>query len=68
MSASSPGVFLGAELATDRVRNNIQRLLDKVACGELGVLIDRSFPMAEASSAHAYIESRQAVGRVLLIP
>jgi NADPH2:quinone reductase len=64
MSAFSPGVFLGAELATDRVRNNIQRL----ACSELGVLIDRSFPLAVASSAHAYIESRQAVGRVLLIP
>jgi NADPH:quinone reductase len=68
MSASSPGVFLDAELATDRVRNNIQRQLDKVACGELGILIDRSFPLAEASSAHAYIEIRQTVRRVLLIP
>ena len=41
MSAFSPGVFLAAELATDRVRNNIRRLLDQVACGELGVLNDR---------------------------
>jgi NADPH2:quinone reductase len=32
------------------------------------VLIDREFPLSEAAAAHAYIESRQAVGRVLLIP
>ncbi|HEY5335944.1 MAG TPA: zinc-binding dehydrogenase, partial [Mycobacteriales bacterium] len=32
------------------------------------VVLDRSFPLAEAAEAHAYIESRAAVGRVLLIP
>jgi NADPH2:quinone reductase len=62
------GVFLGAEMATDRVRANIQRLIDEAARGELKVVIDRTFPLSEAAAAHAYIESRQAVGRVLLIP
>lgn len=62
------GVFLGAEIATDRVHNNIQKLIDEVARGELKVLIDKTFPLSEAAAAHAYIESRQAVGRVLLIP
>jgi NADPH:quinone reductase len=62
------GVFLGAEIGTDRVHNMIQRLVDECAHGELKVVIDRTFPLKEAAAAHAYIESRQAVGRVLLIP
>ena len=36
--------------------------------GELRVVIDRVYPLAEAAAAHAYIESRQAFGRVLLVP
>jgi NADPH2:quinone reductase len=62
------GVFLGAEIGTDRVHDNIQRLIDEAARGELKVLIDRTFPLSEAAEAHAYIESRSAVGRVVLIP
>lgn len=65
---SLTGVFLGAEIMTDRVHDMIQDLIEKAARGELEVVIDRTFPLAEAAAAHAYIESRQAVGRVLLIP
>jgi NADPH2:quinone reductase len=65
---SLTGVFLGAEIATDRAHNMIQQLIDDVAKGDLKVLIDKTFPLSEAAAAHAYIESRQAVGRVLLIP
>ena len=65
---SLTGVFLGAEIATDRVHDNIQRLIGEVAAGRLTALIDKTFPLSEAAAAHAYIESRQAVGRVLLIP
>ncbi len=65
---SLSGVFLGAEIATDRVYNNIQRLIDEAARGELQVVIDKTFVLSSAAEAHAYIESRQAVGRVLLIP
>ena len=65
---SLTGVFLGAEIGTDRAHNMIQRLIDEAARGELKVVIDRTFPLSEAGAAHAYIESRQAVGRVLLIP
>ncbi len=62
------GVFLGAEIATARVRALIDSHLAAAAAGELEVLIDRRFPLAKAADAHAYIESRQAVGRVVLIP
>lgn len=65
---SLTGVFLGAEIAGDRVHNMIQRLIDEAARGELKVVIDRTFALKDAAAAHAYIESRQAVGRVLLIP
>ena len=44
------------------------RLIGEVASGRLTALIDKTFPLSEAAAAHAYIESRQAVGRVLLIP
>jgi NADPH2:quinone reductase len=65
---SLTGVFLGAEIATDRVHDMIQHLVDDVASGRLKAVIDRTFPLKEAGAAHAYIESRKAVGRVLLIP
>ena len=62
------GVFLGAELfAGDRARNNIARLLGLVADGELKVVIDRTFPLAEAAAAHAHMEDRKAFGRVVLV-
>jgi NADPH:quinone reductase len=62
------GVFLGAEIITDRAREMIARHLADVAAGRLRVVVDRTFPLAEAADAHAYIESRQAFGRVVLIP
>jgi NADPH2:quinone reductase len=40
--------------------------LERVARGELRVVIDRSFPLAEAAQAHAYIEGRNAFGRVVM--
>jgi NADPH2:quinone reductase len=65
---SLTGVFLGAEIATDRARQMIAGLVDDVAAGRLQVLVDRRFPLSEAAVAHAFIESRQAVGRVVLTP
>jgi NADPH2:quinone reductase len=67
---SLTGVFFGAELMlhTARVKPMVQRHLEAVAKGELTIVIDRSYPLAEAAAAHAYIESRQAFGRVLLVP
>ncbi|MCI0832351.1 MAG: zinc-binding dehydrogenase, partial [Chloroflexi bacterium] len=41
---------------------------EDIAKGEIKVVIDREFPLSEANAAHAYIESRQAFGRVLLMP
>jgi NADPH:quinone reductase len=65
---SLSGVFLGAEIATERVRSMIARHISDVAGGELRVVVDRVFPLSEAAAAHAYIESRRAFGRVVLVP
>jgi NADPH:quinone reductase len=63
------GYFLGAELLLfPRAYPMIARLLEDIARGDLRVVVDRTFPLAEAGEAHAYIESRQSFGRVLLVP
>jgi NADPH2:quinone reductase len=69
-NATLTGVFLGAEMMMmpERVGPLVARLLEQVASGELRVAIDRTFPLADVAAAHRYIESRQAFGRVLLIP
>jgi NADPH2:quinone reductase len=64
------GVFLGGAMVTEyaRIHPMIGEMLERVAKGELKVEIDRTFPLAEAAAAHEYIESRKAVGRVVLTP
>jgi NADPH2:quinone reductase len=67
---SLTGVFLGAEAFFQRARvyPMIERHLRDVAAGALRVVIDRRFPLAEAAAAHAYVESRAAFGRVVMLP
>jgi len=64
------GVYLGGALLAEypRVHPTISGLIERVASGELHVEIDRSFPLAEAAAAHAYLESRKAFGRVTMTP
>ena len=65
---SLTGVFLGAEITTKRAYTMIAGLLDDVVEGRLHVVVDRTYPLSEAAAAHAFIESRQAFGRVVLVP
>jgi NADPH2:quinone reductase len=65
---SLTGVFLGAEMQTERAQDMIAGHLDAVAKGDLRVVVDRTFPLADATAAHAFIESRHAFGRVVLVP
>jgi NADPH2:quinone reductase len=62
--------FQGAELRFngERARANVQRLIEEVGRGELQVVIDRTYALSEAAEAHAFIESRKAFGRVVLVP
>ena len=58
--------------ARDRMLRGVNTLANavKVTLGPRGrkVVIDKTFALKDAAEAHRYIESRQAVGRVLLIP
>ena len=65
---SITGVFLGAEITTPRAQAMVQELVDDVAAGTLRVIVDKTFRLEHAADAHRYIESRQAVGRVVMTP
>lgn len=69
-NASITSVFLGAEFARNphRTRPMIEDIIARVHNGELKVVIDREFALADAAEAHRYIESRGAFGRVLMRP
>jgi NADPH2:quinone reductase len=43
-------------------------LIQLVATGRLRPLVDRTFPMAKAAEAHAYLAARKTIGKVLLVP
>jgi len=64
------GVYLGGALLAEypRIHRMIADLIGRVAGGELHVEIDSSFPLAEAAAAHAYLEGRNAFGRVVMTP
>ncbi len=62
------GVFFGAEITTERVQAMVAKHLADAARGALEVVIDRTYPLSQAADAHAYVESRQAFGRVVLVP
>jgi NADPH2:quinone reductase len=64
------GVFLGGALLSEyaRVHPMIADMLELAASGELQVEIDRSFPLADAATAHEYAESRNAFGRIVMTP
>ncbi|HEX6026432.1 MAG TPA: zinc-binding dehydrogenase, partial [Solirubrobacter sp.] len=69
-NATLRGVSLAAAAVPEhaRIHAAIATILERVARGELQVVIDRSFPLAEAAAAHAYVESRKAAGRVVITP
>jgi NADPH2:quinone reductase len=70
MSRTFTSVFFGGALMFEpqRTRPMVGDLLRKVAEGSPRVVIDQTYPLSEAAAAHAYIESRQAFGRVVLVP
>jgi NADPH2:quinone reductase len=46
----------------------IEGHLASIARGDLRVVIDQQFALADAAKAHAYVEGRTAFGRVVLVP
>lgn len=50
------------------VRGLEERALTEAAAGRLAPVVDSRFPLADAAAAHAALESRATVGKVVLIP
>ncbi|HEX2378786.1 MAG TPA: alcohol dehydrogenase catalytic domain-containing protein [Gaiellales bacterium] len=56
---------LGFRVASpDEIRTALGMALD----GRILVPVDRSFPLAEAGAAHAYMAERRHVGKIVLVP
>jgi NADPH2:quinone reductase len=56
------------DIASGRLHQSVTRLLKAAEEGQIRVVLDRTFPLAEAAAAHGFVESREAFGRVLLLP
>jgi NADPH2:quinone reductase len=54
--------------AMDRRRQRALQVLQWIDDGTLDVLIDRTYPLKDAASAHRDLESQETVGKLLLIP
>jgi len=39
-----------------------------IAAGKVRAIVDRTFPLADAAAAHAYLESGSHVGKIVLVP
>lgn len=63
------GVNLGHLFSeTEKVRGWMEALLEGVDDGWVRPHVDRTFPLAEAGDAHAYLEARRNIGKVVLVP
>ena len=51
-----------------KIGTGAERLFDQLRRGAVKVRIDQRFALAEASKAHAWLESRQSTGSNLLLP
>ena len=52
----------------DRLRAYLIKVLDYARAGHVQPTVARTFPLAEAAAAHAFIQARANVGKVVLIP
>jgi NADPH:quinone reductase-like Zn-dependent oxidoreductase len=53
---------------TALLREELAAILAHYEAGRLKPIVDRAFPFAEAAAAHAFIQARKNLGKVLLTP
>ncbi len=57
--------ILGFRMATpDEIRTALRMALD----GRIAVPVDRTFPLSAAADAHAYMDERRHVGKIVMVP
>lgn len=62
------GVFMGPLFERPAVYRTVSQLLEAVAERRMEVVIDRVFPLSDASKAHEYAETAKPLGRVVMTP
>ncbi|MEP7456548.1 zinc-binding alcohol dehydrogenase family protein [Phyllobacterium sp. SB3] len=62
------GVFMGTLFERSAVHDTVDELLKATVEKRLEVVIDRVFPLRDASKAHEYAETAKPLGRVVMIP
>lgn len=62
------GVFMGPLFERPSVRTSVDDMLQAVATGHIRVVIDRIFPLANATAAHEYAETAKPLGRIVMKP
>ncbi|WP_416378453.1 quinone oxidoreductase family protein [Enterobacter roggenkampii] len=62
------GVFMGPLFERPCVRTSVDDMLQAVATGHIRVVIDRIFPLANATAAHEYAETAKPLGRIVMKP
>lgn len=62
------GVFMGPLLERPAVQETIDMILEMAAKGDIEVVVERVFPLAEAAAAHHFAETASPLGRVVLQP
>jgi NADPH2:quinone reductase len=74
IAALPRSILIGFPIFSDHIatRNELlaraRQLFDWIENGKLEVMIGKRYPMSEAAQAHADIESRRSIGKLLLIP
>jgi NADPH2:quinone reductase len=59
-----PVVYAMPEVMREGIEKSFQLMRD----GKLKLLIGKTFPLAQAAEAHRFMQSRQSVGKLVLIP
>jgi len=52
----------------DKTRESAERCFALLREGRLKLHVDKTFPLAQAAEAHRYLESRQSMGKLILVP
>jgi NADPH:quinone reductase-like Zn-dependent oxidoreductase len=53
---------------TERLRTYLLKVLDYYRDGHVRPVVARTFPLAEAAAAHAFMQARENVGKIVLVP
>ena len=51
-----------------KVKGWMEAIMDGVKAGWVRPHVDKTFPLDQAAEAHAYIEQRKNIGKVILVP